>query len=298
MRRREFLLGATGVMLAPVVGAREETGLSFGFSLYGMRSLTLHEAIHACARIGYDAVELPVLPDWPAEPKKLTADNRKQLRQKLADAKLTLPALMENLPIDGDEKSHLAHLERLKRATELGHDLDERNPPLVETVLGGKPDAWDQLKTRFRDRLGEWAKWCEQSKSVVAVKPHRLGAMNRPEHALWLLEQVNSKAVRLVYDWSHYEQRDLKMDDTLKELVPHSVFVHIKDTKVANGKVEFLLPGDGETSYRELVKGLKKHGYRGCVCVEVSGMIHTKKDYDPVKAAEQCYKKVKPALGG
>lgn len=298
MRRREFLLGAAGLAWVPVAGAREETRLSFGFSLYGMRSLSLHEAIGACARIGYDAVELPVMPDWPAEPKKLTADSRKQLRRKLADAKLTLPALMENLPLDGDEKSHLTHLERLKQATELAHDLDERNSPLVETILGGKVDAWDQLKTRFRDRLGEWAKWCEKSKSVVAVKPHRLGAMNRPEHALWLLEQVNSKAIRLVYDWSHYEQRDLKMDDTLKALLPLSLFVHVKDTKIVDGKVEFLLPGDGETNYPGLVQGLKKHGYRGCVCVEVSGMIHSKKDYDPLRAAKHCFEKVKPAFGG
>ena len=34
----------------------------------------------------------------------------------------------------------------------------------------------------------------------------------------------------------------------------------------------------------------------GCVCVEVSGMVSSKKDYDPIAAAKKCFAKLKPAF--
>jgi inosose dehydratase len=293
--RREFLGGiVAGGLFATTLQAEEPAKLRFGFSLYGMKSLSLNKALTVCREIGYDDVELPVLPGWPGEPKQLNGEGRKEFAKQLRDNRLSLSALMENLPLDGEEKIHQAQLERLKQASELAHALVPDRPPVIETILGGKVDAWDSLKNRFRDRLGNWAKIGEASKTVIAIKPHRMGAMNRPEQVLWLLEQCHSSALKLVYDWSHYEQRDLKLDATVKQLIPQTVFVHIKDTRLNQGKVEFLLPSEGQTDYRELIASLKKHGYRGSVCVEVSGMIHSKKEYDPEQAARFCFEK----LGG
>jgi inosose dehydratase len=301
--RRAFLCRAAGTvagcLLLDAVAQSEEKPprpIPFAFSLYGMKTLTLAEGLEACAKIGYDAVELPVMPDWPADPKRLDRDARRKLRERLEALKLSLPSLMHNLPLDTDEKTHRSQIDQLKAAAELGHELSSTSPPLIETVLGGKPDKWESLKDQFLARLGDWAKVAEQTRTVIAVKPHRFGAMNTPEQALWLVGKLNSEWIKLAYDYSHFEHRDMSLADTLKAMLPHTCFIHIKDTKLDKGQVQFVLPGEGTTDYVSLLKQVRASGYSGCVCVEVSAGIHNQKGYDPLAAARRCYESIAPAF--
>lgn len=280
-----------GAVAAPAANARET---SLGFSLYGMRTLSLVTALDVCARTGYDAVELPVMPGWPADPRGLSAADRRTVREKLAESGLALVSLMEDAPLAVEAAVHRQQLDRLRSAAELGRELSPAAPPLIESILGGKPDEWPKLKNSFVDRLGDWARVAEEAKTVVAVKPHRFGAMNAPDQAVWLVEQVGSDRIKLVYDYSHFQHRDLPLADTLRTLLPEARFIHVKDARLENGQVRFLLPGDGETDYQDLFSRLREHDYRGCVCVEASGMIHGQPGYDPVKTAEHCYANLAP----
>lgn len=295
MNRREFL-GASAAALMVAADSKPAGKMTFGFSLYGMKSLPLDEALKACSMIGYDTVELALMPGYHADPAKLSKDDRKRLRDRLAESKLGLPALMENLPLDVDATKHAAQLERLKAACELARDLGGDKPPIIETILGGKPGQWDDLKETFAKRLGDWARIAADARVNICIKPHRMGAMNLPEQALWLLKQVDSPSVRAAYDWSHYEGRGLKLKKTVQALAPVSSFVHIKDTIFSGDKATFVLPGDGATDYVELLSALRDAGYAGDICVEVSGMVSSKKDYEPVAAAKQCYEKLAPAF--
>jgi inosose dehydratase len=294
MNRREFL--ATGAASLAIAADRPVQKLSFGFSLYGMKSLKLDEALRTCATIGYASVELALMPGYHADPASLNADQRKHLRQALADQSLTVAALMENLPLDADAKWLEARLDRLKKACELARDLGGDAPPVIETVLGGKPEKWDDLKGLFADRLAAWARIAGDAGVAVCVKPHRFGAMNLPDRALWLLKQVEHPRIKLAFDWSHFERTDWEMAKAARALAPVSKFVHIKDTVFTDGKPTFVLPGDGETDYSQLLPLLADAGYRGAVCVEVSAMVSSQKDYDPIAAAKKCFAKLAPSF--
>jgi len=261
-----------------------------------MRSLALDAALTACAKIGYDAVELPVMPDWPADPARLNKEQRRQLRTRLADLNLALPALMENLPLNVDEKTHRLQLSRARAAAELGRDLAPKARPLIETILGGRPGEWDTLRKQFAQRLANLAEIMAATETILAIKPHRGQALNLPEHALWLLEQVKSPWIKLAYDYSHFQFRKLTVAETLKTMLPHTRFVHVKDVREEKGRTEFLLPGDGSIDYVELFRRLREGNYRGCVCVEVSGQLHQQKDYDPLAAARRSYQNLAPAF--
>lgn len=294
--RRHFLAASMATLFAAHRAHAAPLSITFGFSLYGMRSLSFEEALTTCQKNGYEAIELACMPDWPADPKKLSATARKDLQKQLSDRQLALPALMENWPLDGDAKRQETHLERLKLVAELAHALAPKNPPVLETILGGKPNEWDTVKAAFAERLGAWAKVAEQQHITIAIKAHRFGAVNRPEYVRWLLEQVKSKSLAAVYDWSHFEQRDMSLAETVKALARVTRFVHIKDTVVEKGQAKFVLPGAGQTDYAELLAELVKHQYTGCVCVEVSGMVFNQKEYDPRHAAEFCARKITPAF--
>jgi len=286
--RREFAL-------AEVAGKKEQP-LTLGFSLYGMKTLSLDEALAACAKIGYGAVELAVMPDWPAAPGALPADRRRALRERLAELGLSLPALMENLNLGADDAIDRQQRDRLKAAGELAHDLAPETPPLVETVVGGKAGEWSQVKERFADRLAGWVRIAEETKTVLAIKPHRFGALNDPSDAVALVRQIDSPWLKLAYDYSHFRFRDMPLDDTLNAMIPHTRFIHVKDTVLENGKVRFTLPGEGGFDYVPLLRQAAALGYRGCICVEVSGMVSNQLGYDPIAAARRSYDNLAPAF--
>jgi inosose dehydratase len=263
--------------------------ISLGYSLYGMRAFSLESAIDHAAEIGYDAIELASIPGWPADPKLLSADARGQLAKQLARLGLGLPALMENWGLGVDDRAQAGQLERLASVAQLGHELEPDHPPLIETVVGGKPGEWPTLKDKYVDRLGQWAEAAARAKTIVAIKPHRFGALNTPADAVWLVDQVRSPWIRLAYDYSHFQFRDLPLAETLDVMLPHTVFIHVKDTVLDKGQARFVLPGEGKFDFAALFGELKARGWQGCVCVEVSAIVQKRPDYDPLAAARSSY---------
>jgi sugar phosphate isomerase/epimerase len=268
--------------------------IELGFTLYGMKTLTLDAALEACAKVGYDAVELACMPGWPAAPETLSKADRQHLRERLIALDLSLPVLMENVSLGVDAKKNQANLERLKAAAELAHDLQIGQLPIIETVVGG--GKWEEVKQKFADQLASWARLAEQQQTVIAIKPHRFGAMNTPADAMWLVKQVHSPWIKLAYDYSHFDFREMPLAETLQEMMPETVFVHVKDTVMDKGKAKFVLPGEGDFDYVELFRQLASRGYRGCVCVEVSGMVSGQKGYDPIVAARRSYEPLAAAM--
>jgi len=295
--RRHFLHTAIGFATLPhLARAASPEGVSLGFSLYGMKTLSLSEALKTCAEIGYANVELSLNAGYPSEPKVFTAEARKTAAQQLIALKLDLPCLMVNLSLTSDDKTHAQALQNIQDAAQLARDLNATHPPIIETVLGGKPATWEQQKSGMAERLQSWAETADKAQTTIAIKAHVGSAVNSPERLLWLLEQVKSPAIQAAYDYSHFELQDIDMEESMKLLLPRTKFIHVKDSVGEPGKFQFLLPGEGRTDYVKYFTALKKHGYHGPVVVEVSGQIFNKPGYEPIAAAKQCYMVLAGAL--
>jgi inosose dehydratase len=276
---------------------KRERTIGLGFSLYGMKSLSIADALRTCATAGYDCVELPIMPDWPADSAQLSAAARRDLRAQLDERHLRLSALMENLPALGDEAQHAAHQERLKRACSLAAELKQgKHVPLVETILGGRAGEFEAVKDRLADRVRQMAKVAADAGVVLAIKAHVSNATQRPEQLVWLLEQAASPYLKAAYDYSHFQLQELALAKSLSLLLPHTAFIHLKDTEHAQGKRGFLLPGEGTIDYGEYFRLLGESKYRGDVVVEVSSQVFSRPGYDPQAAARQCYNHLAPAM--
>ena len=270
--------------------------LVFGFSLYGMKTLPWREGMAHVARIGYKATELSLRAGWDTEPKLLTKASRAEIRQRLRDLGLLLPANMENMALARAGVNPKDNLERLGAAAEICHECSPGTASVLETTVGGRNETWEDRKQLMADELATWVKRCEELDLTLAIKAHSKTAMNRPERALWLFNQVKSPRLRLVYDYSHYQAFGLDMRKTMEQIVPYSAFVHIKDTVGSAPNHHFVLPGDGQVDFRAYMRNLVDLNYRGAVVVEVSVDVFDQPGYDPVKAAEHVWQRVSPAF--
>ena len=292
--RRTFLLGCLAPAAVAIPAKRSPIGFAIG--TYGMKSMTPSDALRAIARIGYDGVEPCVISGWPTDSAKMSATDRKALRNLVDETSLAVPAILESLPITGAPDKRAINIERLKRATALCNELAPAKPPIVDTIIGGRSSDWEPMKQVIAAELGDWARVGEQNKTTICFKPHAAQTVNSTERALWLLKQVGSRYIRIVYDYSHFFVEGFKLQDSLRELFPYIAFISVKDAVGKPENHQYLLPGDGNTDYLEYFRLLRQLGYSGSVGVEVSAQIQQKPGYKPVPTAQLCYDRLAPVF--
>lgn len=291
--RRGFLqncCAAGAISLTPNLFANApRVAPSLGFSLYGMKKLPLREALGVCAKIGYSHVEFALNEGYETQPEKFASADRKVAIDDLATLKLTCPSLMVHFNLSADDKSQQSYLRQIQLAAELAQELDQRNPPMLETVLGGSPASWLQQRTLMSENLNRWAEAAANFNVSIAIKAHVRSAVNTPERLLWLVDQVKLPSILIAFDHSHFELQGIALQDSMSALVPKTKFIHVKDTSGDAEKFEFLLPGKGRTDYNQFFSLLRELNYLGPVCVEVSSQVFNKPEYDPRQAAAECF---------
>lgn len=282
LTRRGFFAAA-----AFAAAARAEAPqIPIGYSLYGLPDFRYGDAFETVGRLGYDAVEACLLEGYCCDPTKLGRGDRGQIRSLLAEHDMTVAGMMEKILLTADEAEHARNLEKIRRAAELGRDLSPLSMPPLETVLGGKTGQWEELREPMAERLRDWAKVAAQEELTLAIKAHSGGAAHLPEHVLWLRRQAGGGNVKVVYDYSHFAAQGLDLAGTLRDMLPETAFIHVKDVEVVDGKRRFLLPGEGSIDYVDLFRRLADAKYAGAVVVEVSSQISSRDDYDPIGSAD------------
>ena len=203
--------------------------ITLGFSLYGMATLPVPEAIAAAARIGYDDIEMASLAGYPGDPDQLDSAARARIRKALENHRVGISAFMDNLKLVAEDSVHRENLARIRRIAQLARDLGGAKPSIVETILGGQPGEWEASKEPMAAKLKEWAATAAAERILLAIKPHVRNAMQTPAQAEWMRTRVASPWLRFTYDYSHFYLQGLPLDATLQTLVPHTAFVHVKD---------------------------------------------------------------------
>ncbi len=284
LSRRTLFTGTIGASCSHAAAP----ALRLAFSLYGMKSYPIGEAVEACKEIGYEGVEVCLLDGWPAD--------QASLKQTLAKTKVEVASFMEKLDAFANPTVQRRQMERLREAAELSIAMNPKQPAVVETLLGGRAIDWVRRKEYLVDRLLEWTGAMEKRKVVLCIKAHVGSAVDTPEKLLWLHKRVNSAYLKLTYDYSHFQLMGLDPAVTMKQIVPHARFVHLKEAAGTAENPRFLIPGDGMLDYKEHFRQLRKFGYRGWVVVEVSSQIHTRSDYNALRVARQCFERLRPIV--
>ncbi len=273
-------------LLALLAAPPPKPRIRLSIGTYGMQTLSVDRALALIRETGYDGAELCLMPGWPSDPAKLDAAARRRIREQ----PLPIATLIENFNLLVSDEAHRATLDRIRAAAALAHDIAPPSPPILQTVLGGKPDEWPSVNKRMAARLLEWARVAEDNRIRLAVKAHFGSACNDPGKLLHLIGQVSNPALGGIYDFSHFQLMSIDLTESLLQLLPHSLFLTVKDGRLVDGKPQFLLPGEGTIDYDLYFRVLRQRNYSGWMLVEISRQLQTQPGYDPAQAAQKSYR--------
>ena len=118
--------------------------------------------------------------------------------------------------------------------------------------------------------LGDYAKG---SKVSVLMETH--GELVKSDDLETIMLSVAHPNVVLVWDpsnmWTVTKEAPAEMYKNLKKYIRHT---HIKDAKLADGKYQFKLLGQGEVPVFEAIDALVKDGYKGYYSFEWEKLWH------------------------
>ena len=272
--------------------------MKIGYSTWGMPALPIDTALNHLATLGFDGVELTVIPGFSTELDTLDSAERRRISQLLDKHDLGLPAVAAHQPLLATEEDvHAENWRRLTASADLCTGLAGTDGvPVLNTTLGSNPNEWDSQHELILERVGSLVDYCSSREVVLAIEPHVVDGLNSPERSVWLLKEIDSPFLRLNFDISHFEIQGMPTAEVVHLLAPHSAHTHVKDQRGLVPDYEFLIPGEGAFDFAAYLKLMRRAGYDGYITAEVSMQVQGRPDYDPLGAAELTYRTLDSAF--
>lgn len=265
--------------------------MKLSFSTWGMQVTPIDEAVRHCAALGFDGLELTVIPGWPTDAATLDIAERARIRALYDEAGIELCGMSGNVPLLlGDRAAAGPNETRFRTYLDLAAELQHPGERLVvTTTTGGTPRDWDSRKQEVVERVGRLSEYAVGLGVMVGIEPHVGAALHRPDDVIWLVEQVDSAGLTIHFDISHFNVQGIPMEESVAKLASHSLHTHVKDERGLAPTHEFLIPGEGEMDYPGYLRLMRDAGYDGHIVVEISIMVQSRPGYDPLAAATQSY---------
>ena len=255
--------------------------MKLGFSMWGVPDVPVAEVFPVVAAMGYQGVELTVLPGWTTAIENLGTDERRELRDLSAEHDLPITSIAAHCNLL-DPESSPAGIARIKAALELAVELDPDNPPGICTFSGGDPVDWEDVREDLLSTFADLAGQAANAGAVLTLEAHVGCAMDRPEQLLWVLQELNNPAAALNFDYSHFQALDYTIEKSLGILIDYTVHTHIKGNRGLWPDNEFLTPGEpgDDYNYANYLTAFDNLGFNGFQTVEISMMVQRRDGYD------------------
>ena len=272
--------------------------MRLGFTTWGMVTVRAEEAIPLLASIGYDSIEIAVVPGWRDSVDLLTPTRRRRIKQLLCEYDVALAAIAGNSDLLADDADELAeNWQVLTSTVDLAVEWASRDgPPVVDTYVGGAAGQWEQKRELVIERLGRLCDYAAGRGVRVALQPHMDGALDTPDKVPGLIEALGRPNLGITLDVNDFTVQGIAVEEIAGLLGRHLVLAQVKDERGRRPDYEFAVPGDGEFDYVRYLQALRAAGYDGDVCVEISLRVQRRPGFDPTRAAIQSYRVLSAAF--
>lgn len=273
-----------------------------GFSTWAMPELPIAPVIAHLARLGFDAIEICVLPRFTTALDSLDAAERKRIPQLLRDYNLKLSSVSSYLPMmEQDPAKFTFNRDYVKRTVDLADEwrdlwIPNGKPPVVVSGFGGKPGDIPTLEAQLVERLNELGEYAASRNVTLAFEHHVGNAYETPDQTVALMKQVTSPAVKINFDISHFNVMGVAIEESVDKLIPYTAHTHVKDELGRAPNHQYLIPGEGNFDYIRYLQAMQAHGYTGGISTEISKMVQNRPDYDPLATATRSYEVLSQAF--
>jgi inosose dehydratase len=269
-----------------------------GYSTWGMPALPIEVTMAHVADLGFDGIELTVVPGYSTELSRLDAAERRRIRRLLDRHGLALPsiAVHRDLVVE-DQQQWSANLAYLRAAIDLAVELaGPDGTPVINNLAGGRAGEFDLQRARLVERLRQVVDYAAPRGVTIALEPHVFTILESPETTIQIIEEVNAPHLRVQFDISHFDVLGYTIEETVPLLAPLSVHTHLKDQRGRAPDHEFLIPGEGPFDYVRYLKAMHQAGYDRFITGEVSVMVQRRPGYDPLAATTLTYRTLAAAF--
>jgi sugar phosphate isomerase/epimerase len=275
--------------------------MKLGYNTWSMPTLAFDKAVSHLGRLGYESVEVTVSEGWQSDVMLLVPGEAARWRRVAADSGVAITSLTANTPVLVGNEEWRAARERLSRSLALAAELGEPGQRMPVSLTASAPpdgpqtppvsseEAWQINRPLVRERFSELAEIAASVGVRVALEPHFATVVCNAARALDVLHAVDSDALGLNFDVSHFAVQGLPIAEAVRALAPHAIACEVKDQRGVAPDFQFLIPGEGDFDYAAFLRDLAASGYDGSVAVEISVFRQRVSGYDPYDAAARSY---------
>lgn len=240
--------------------------MKISFSTVGCPNFTWDEIVATAKDFGYDGIELRGICDelevYRASP--FVGDNLRLTKRRLDDLGLEISCIATSCYLF-DKKVKDNTIEIAEKYMNLAKDLGCK----YIRVLG---DEWitprEDIDVDFVRQM--LCMLCEMAKSFgvdILIETNGIWADSKKLAAL--LEKIPYQNVGVVWDIHHpYRFFNEDVEYTYNNLKDYIKHVHIKDSKMENGRLVFKIIGEGDVPIEKAIDLLIKGNYQGYISLE------------------------------
>ena len=269
-----------------------------GFSTWAMPALPIDPVIAHLAKVGFDAIEICVLPNFSTALDKLDAAERQRIARLLRDHKLKLSAVNAYVDLmEPDETKFADNAAYVQRAADLAAAwIQDGRQPVVVSGFGGRQGELTTRQGQLVERISKLGDYAQARGVVLALEHHVGNAVETPDQVVAIMQQVTSPGARINFDISHFNVVGVPIEESVDKIIPYAVHTHIKDEAGRAPNHQYLIPGEGVFDYIRYLKAMAAHGYKGAISTEISVMVQRRPNYDALATATRSYEVVSQAF--
>lgn len=279
INRRSFIKNSTvaiaGIAYAKQNFAFEKAAYHLSFSTLGCPKWTFPEILNFATQHGYEAIEirgilgemdLTKCPEF--SPEKIDATKRMIAEKQLRVVDLGSSAELHH----PEEEKRKANMDAAKKFIDLAEKL---NCPFIRVFPNNLPKDQDRqtILDLITKNLADLAEYAKGSSVTVLVESH--GDLIKSDDLLNVMQNVNHPHAGMIWDicnmWTITKEPPALVYDKLKKYIKHT---HVKDVKLINGEVHYVLFGEGEAPIAEALQSLQHGGYNGFYSFEWEKLWH------------------------